>query len=508
MLILKASNFSTVFFFLLSLAVNVYGMTYYISPDGDDYGNNGVYDTPWKTLSYAMKQMQSGDTLIVKDGVYRGEENAINNNSFPPYGSANAWTIIKAEHPGAAIFDGQTNTSMFWTNKGDMTDLYWQFEGLIWKDSGVQILNARYVKFFYCGSSGAGNGKGANFCAGRNAEYFLFENCYAWGRGRYKFEAYQSKYIIFRQCVARLDDEDAGGEPVGLFSMYSVTDGEVQNCIGIDSDQPKLWHNILQRAGTFVVPSTDMDAERINFVGCIALNNQLGGLCVTGNESYKAKNITFVNCIIWDCNTDDGSCVNRDRGLNTQIRNCTFGDGKSDREPYYLSWDGIGYDNNTSIKNSIFYNIKGGHAVLDDVEYEDFNCFFGNSKNFSSTAKGKNTLLSVNPVYNAKTNILGGLKYICRVEEHSNLFKRGENGMNIGASALNLVGRSGSLWGDPGYNEIQNVSMWPFPNQDLIKLKMGEYVQGGISGKRGFCKDGTTLTKYIWEYLGNNLPLK
>ncbi|MFA5014655.1 MAG: hypothetical protein WC549_03835, partial [Actinomycetota bacterium] len=29
---------------------------------------------------------------------------------------------------------------------------------------------------------------------------------------------------------------------------------------------------------------------------------------------------------------------------------------------------------------------------------------------------------------------------------------------------------------------------------------------GYVSGTRGFCADGQTLTKYIWEYLGNTIP--
>ena len=56
--------------------------------------------------------------------------------------------------------------------------------------------------------------------------------------------------------------------------------------------------------------------------------------------------------------------------------------------------------------------------------------------------------------------------------------------------------------------------MWPFPNEALIKSKMAAYSNStyGLTGNRGFCtgtsKDGSaqTLTKYIWEYLGNRIP--
>ncbi|MCX7926584.1 MAG: putative Ig domain-containing protein, partial [Candidatus Omnitrophica bacterium] len=35
---------------------------------------------------------------------------------------------------------------------------------------------------------------------------------------------------------------------------------------------------------------------------------------------------------------------------------------------------------------------------------------------------------------------------------------------------------------------------------------MRQYNLHGVNGQRGFCADGQTLTKYIWEYLGNTMP--
>jgi len=77
---------------------------------------------------------------------------------------------------------------------------------------------------------------------------------------------------------------------------------------------------------------------------------------------------------------------------------------------------------------------------------------------------------------------------------------------------MKMVGAPGTLWGDPGYDVEQSTSMWPFPYENSIKAKMAAYSATGISGQRGFCAgnslDGSpqTLTKYIWEYLGNQIP--
>ena len=61
--------------------------------------------------------MSGGDTLICKDGTYTGDNNRItiggNTAISPPVGSSGAYTTIKAEHAGAAIFDGQNSRGMF-----------------------------------------------------------------------------------------------------------------------------------------------------------------------------------------------------------------------------------------------------------------------------------------------------------------------------------------------------------------------------------------------------------
>ena len=49
----------------------------------------------------------------------------------------------------------------------------------------------------------------------------------------------------------------------------------------------------------------------------------------------------------------------------------------------------------------------------------------------------------------------------------------------------------------------------------MIKSEMAAYTGGGLAAQRGFCTTGkqlngtsdVTLTSYIWEYLGNPMPL-
>ena len=102
-----------------------------------------------------------------------------------------------------------------------------------------------------------------NFNATRNCDYILFENCYAWGNGRYKFAGYQASHIVFRNCVGRLDRTAEDNMPTAVFTMYSVTYGEIQNCIAIDSDQDSAYTQVQEYAGSFQVTCTDMDANHV-----------------------------------------------------------------------------------------------------------------------------------------------------------------------------------------------------------------------------------------------------
>ncbi len=494
---------------LLFATTSLFASTYYISPTGDDSSGTGSSVLPWATLSKGMTSIKGGDTLICKDGTYTGYVNSIyfggTGNQFPPFGTSSNYTIVKAEHDGEAIFDGQDKNAMFdYVDVSSPTDnVYWQFEGLLWCNTpgpNVNLIHASYVKFLRCGAYDCGDGNTNNFYI-RHDDYVLLEGCYSYGTGRYKFEPYQSNHIILRNCVARHDRHSFPGSPdvIANYSMYSVSDGEVQNCIAIDSDQSSYYINASEYAGCFAVPSTDMSANRVNFTRCIGLNCAVGGI----NSAKDSHEIVFQDCVVWDGKTVDGNGFYTIRGPNTSVLNCTFGNNISNGLRFFNSSDPDSGENNSVVKDNIIYNQTGTSILMYDVEGQDYNCLNGNS-NATGVTGTHNT--SVNPLWNASTNLTGALKYITRIETGSNLKGQGESGADIGANITTLIGTPGTLWGEAGYNTDTGVSMWPFPNEDLIRSKMKAYDEGGVSGDRGFCAEGTTLTRYIWEYLGNTIP--
>ena len=65
----KIKYFKTVFFLFFLFSLTAIGNEIYVSPDGSDSGQ-GTISSPYRTISYAVEQAQSGDTVIVREGEY------------------------------------------------------------------------------------------------------------------------------------------------------------------------------------------------------------------------------------------------------------------------------------------------------------------------------------------------------------------------------------------------------------------------------------------------------
>jgi hypothetical protein len=488
---------------LLLFSSPLYAATYYMAnnPCSGNLGwgngsdsNAGTKAAPYLTLVYAMEHISGGDTLIIDDGTYIGTGNAINTTQ-PPAGTTGSWTIIKAENDGKVVFDGQSTNNMFYVTSSGAR--YWQFEGLIWGNgvgTNVYGSNYSYVKFLRCGAYNSASGNNMNWGAAANgASYILFEGCYAWGTGRYKFIAGSSSYIVFRNCVGRPDAVNAGGEPVAVFTAYSANYVAFQNCIAIDADQIAYWTNIGDRQGSFFVPTTSAQSTNIAFDNCIGLNVKWGSIEVAQNN--PTENIYFRNLVLWD-NSDTGGWLIAIRN-DAEIVNCTIGDSSADAN-YCDAPAG-----SLVIKNNIIYGntIANGYilSLVNGSQAEDYNVFYNNNTStiFGQTM-GAHSVTNVNPITS--------ISYLVKVETSSAMDGAGSGGADIGANIFYLIGTSGTLYGETGYATETAIKMWPFPNEELIRSKMAAYTwddgSGGdpeITGTRGFAT--TSLTGYILNYL-------
>lgn len=90
----------------------VYATTYYVSNDGNDT-NSGTITAPFKTIQYAADNVQPGDSVIIRDGVYQSYSKAVHSNGVMVFltksGNSENWITFKAEHSGQVSLDGQNN---------------------------------------------------------------------------------------------------------------------------------------------------------------------------------------------------------------------------------------------------------------------------------------------------------------------------------------------------------------------------------------------------------------
>ena len=62
------------FLFLLILFIsvfNIYSADYYVSSSGTDNESCGAIGTPCQTIQYAINKLSAGDTLYIREGIYR-----------------------------------------------------------------------------------------------------------------------------------------------------------------------------------------------------------------------------------------------------------------------------------------------------------------------------------------------------------------------------------------------------------------------------------------------------
>lgn len=103
----------------------------YVGLDGNDsYTREQAqnYSTPWKTIHHAVNQLEPGDMLVAKDGIYTEAVDATIFAMIWEGGTADNWVIIKAENQLEARLTGQNNSTQNGFCLEDSANYIW-FEG-------------------------------------------------------------------------------------------------------------------------------------------------------------------------------------------------------------------------------------------------------------------------------------------------------------------------------------------------------------------------------------------
>lgn len=234
--------------------------TYYISPSGGNDNNSGL--TPaeaWATFDRALNgslpsnQLEPGDTLIIKDGVYY-------QSIRPGYGvggePGNPITI-RAQNDGKAIIDGQgVRTPVYLGDQG-----YFIIEGIIAQNSPFDVYHIltdgnilRRVSAY-----NADNDYNSSVYSIQGVNNLL-EDCVASGTGRKMILLFAGEYNTVRRCFADWRQFDGRewnqcwpwGDGIEIYnSDYSIVENSIAYSraselgIGINAQGDAIGNKIL-----------------------------------------------------------------------------------------------------------------------------------------------------------------------------------------------------------------------------------------------------------------------
>jgi hypothetical protein len=502
----------------LFLSSTAYATTYYSSTGGS--GSTCSVGSPCSISSGIAKMSASGgDTLIVNDGTYGVGLSGLTS------GTSGAYNIVKAANDGLAIFTSLTI---------EETKQYLQVEGFRFNQtgSGESQMYGQYQKILRCSFNGGPyTGNSVQVAIGCNPDYTyhasdtLMEDCLFYGLGgRYNLLAYNADNVVFRRCVVRHDgawgEDGAQNNPESGIMLYNSKHVEVQNCIVIDSNLAAssspcssghgpnctgyaYWDQAYYCGCNTSSPATIYKNEYISYRGNIALNGNSSGFRLDGSCDVTIDN--FVDNIVYDVGrntTTQGGLIDGSSNHTSIISGAThntFGNSTISTYTYNSSLQsfvlGAWSSGSKTITNSLMWK-------WDTDNINGFTNSYADRYNINNLGSCSNCV-TTNPTLTAN------LKYLPRLETGSSLLTAGQAGTRMGAEVLKKIGVSGTLYGETGYNTTTTDNLWPWPYEDRIKSEMS-----GVAtvGNRGFTTysglDGVhnTLTSYVWEYLGNQIP--
>lgn len=495
----------------LSLAP-AHAATWYVATTGNDTTGTGSAMLPWRTIGRGIAGMGGGDTLVVRAGVYADQPNFINTLLHPiPNGSAAAFTRIVAEQAYAVRIRNTVALGYDDSIVGLETGTrYVQVDGFVFEISDSEFppfiakVDGDHNKITRTIYRRAGVTDEYGGWVRIGGDDNLFEDCAGVGSARYGFSlggpTSTAQRNIFRRCVGRVD-YSTSDQPKATFSMYgndaaatNVRDVLLQNCIAVDSRKGR--ETAEPTYGGFLFPKNVAGAT---VQGSIVLNVEAAYAGFFLREQ-QARDLKIENSVAWG--GYGGASVAGVRGNSSAVGFFTIDHVTVGAYPR-------GYYNDESFSTRTMRNT----LFLGNAQLASSNSGWTTQTTnaFSPAAQAQGT----NPIVVA-SNVL---KHIVRAEAGSALSGVATDGGDVGANVTRRYGVSGTLWGEPGFDQPTAEPLWPWPNEDPIKLVFAEpnappagAVPATNDTTRGFCVANDafgkpmTLTRYVWQYLGNEIP--
>jgi len=431
--------------------------------------------------------MGSGGTLILLDGVYSSASStgtihySGTGSAQPPSGTSARPTQVVAQNPGRVTVRGQ-----LFLGRSTRKDSYIRIAGITF-DGGGQLYNTSNITLKDCGFHGQ-FAIGTNDHTNGNTRN-LVEDVWIWATGERVIAInYRAHENVWRRVVVRGDgcgtaNCTGGSNPNVGMTVYDSHDVSIQNVMVVD----RILASSDQGYSDFACAQHTGDAQyylgRAEWLGIISLNAPDTGLYCEPDYVIQPT-LTVIDSVAWNSRSVG---FNISRNGSVVLRNLTAKALELDAVRVGPAVT-VGSVSNVLVAGAGRYGINSAITP----SYADVFGAAGGAYNQTSCDRG---------CYTQNPQGSGSLKFLPRIESGTFLKARGANGADIGANVVTRYGMDSTRFGDVGYNMLGTTALWPWPNQERLKREMCE--DSGVT--RGFC-GATSLTDYVWSYLGNPTP--
>jgi hypothetical protein len=488
-------------YFILPIAIIListpaFATTYYLSPSGNDsYSSSQAQNqsTPWKTFVKAFGAMSGGDTLALLDGTYSTATGTgyLASGGIPSGTGRSNFTTIKAVNDGLVKISSGAGGGGGAALIIGSSYSYIKFQGITFEGS-ASANGGTYIYYKNCGFYSSSSGEGVFDIA----SWFLVEDCWIWGNARIIAANYTANNNVWRRVVIRGDGcstsncQGSGNPNVGL-TVYASQNVSFQNVFIID--------RILGSGSIYANFASAQHSQAtlgpVEWLGVISLKSPDEGFYLESDEATSGL-FKISNSIVWDSAYDGMNLTFSNSGsTNALVENNTIGQIRNDTGIYLTHSSG-------TVRNIVVCNTTAA-GIQSGIQPSYTNVYGANPAYATTTptvgVKSTNPLADGSPA---------SLRYLPRIETGSALKGTGYGGADYGANILYKYGTDGTFYGETGYNTLTNDPLWPYPNEAKIKSDMAATTGGARGFATGTSRDGSsqTLTKYIWEYIGNTIP--
>jgi len=457
-------------------------------------GENGV--SPY--IGVAGRSMNSGDTIVFPDGVYpvsvtrdSSYENAFKegNANQPVDGSNTQFSTLMARTPGGVVISGaaqngipkQKNAIQI-TSANNLALAGFVIKDVLRESLAVALSSNSRILVDFVGAAGAGtnNVSCTNFLESGNGWCSMagmrigggqpvFQNSYDWGHNRYGIMTRDTTGSITRRSFVRLD-EHRGDQPYGGFSNYCDSAHRSQDNTVFDSLAITAPH-YKNYAGLEAYPATGCQNDSANLYteGLLAINNKLS-LSLMDQRAGPVHQWDYI--VSYD---NEGT-------FTPHVSGETPGTAPEAPHGNTANWL-LQAKKATSVSNSVFGKSRGYEGGTNGSAFDTGNV----------TLEGSVVLFDI-PGVTAQNS---PPRYLPE-------------------SLLYYRGKSGTFFGDAGYNQVTTTRRYPIPGEDIMSLNMRSFsnpnaliVGGGtmaISGNRGATAQGESMSEYFWGYIDDLVP--